>query len=201
MVERRKKMEEDELIGLMKERWTARKFKNKEIDEDDLEKIIEAGRWAPSGGNKQPWELIVIKDDQTKEKIGEIYAEGLGLSDPPKRFTSPPVLIAVGIDKRTIDSYPEDMPADFIIYASIGAMVQNMSLVAASMGLSLSWGTQPKTMEDDIKELLELPDHIYIPDILQLGYPDQERYSSGRREAEEFTHENSLDGSKLRDID
>ncbi len=194
-------MDEDELIGLMKERWTARKFKSKDVDEDKLEKIIEGGRWAPSGGNKQPWELIVIRDDEAKEKIAEIYARGLGLDSPPERFTSPPVLIAVGIDKRTIDSYPEGMPAEFIIYASIGAMVQNMSLIAASMGLSLSWGTQPEDVEEELKELLDIPEYIYIPDILQLGYPDQDRYSSGRREKEEFKHKETMDESKLRDID
>jgi len=194
-------MDEDELLELMKKRWTTRKFKSKDVEEEKLEKILEGGRWAPSGGNKQPWELIVIKDEKTKEKIAEIYAQGLGLDDLPERFTSPPILIAVGIDKRTISSYPDGMPAEFIIYASIGTMVQNMSLIAASMGLSLSWGTQPEDMEEEIKDLLNIPDYIYIPDILQLGYPDQDRYSSRRREKERFTHENKLDESKLRDLD
>ncbi len=193
-------MDEEELIGLMKKRWTARKFESKDVDEEDLEKILEAGRWSPSGGNKQPWELIVIRDEETKHKIAELYAEGMGMSDPPERYTSPPVLIAVCVDKRVIDSYPDMMPAEFVVYASIGSMVQNMSLAAASLDLALSWGTQPEGIKEEVKELLEVPDYIEVPDILQLGYPDQERYSSDRRRIDEFVHRDKIDEEKLRDI-
>jgi len=194
-------MNEDELIDLMRKRWTARKFKSKDVEEEKLDKILEAGRWAPSGGNKQPWELIVIRDEDTINKIAEIYAEGMGLNSLPEMYTSAPVLIAAGIDTRIIDSYPDMMPSEFVIYASIGTMVQNMSLVATSMGLSLSWGTQPVGVHEELKELLDIPDHIYIPDILQLGYPDQERYSSDRRDVEKFKHEETMDVLKLREID
>lgn len=193
-------MDEEELIELMKKRWTARKFKSKDVDEDDLKKILEAGRWSPSGGNKQPWELIVIRDKETRHKIAELYAEGMGMSDPPERYTSPPVLIAVCVDMRIIDSYPDMMPAEFVVYASIGSMVQNMSLAASSIGLSLSWGTQPKGIKEEVNDLLEAPDYIEVPDILQLGYPAQERYSSDRRELGEFVHHDKIDESKLRDI-
>ncbi len=194
-------MNEDELIDLMRKRWTARKFRSKEVDGEDLDKILEAGRWAPSGGNKQPWELIVIRDEDTIKKIAKMYAEGMGLSSLPEMYTSPPVLIAVCIDTRIIDSYPDMMPAEFVINASIGAMVQNMSLVAASLGLSLSWGTQPLDVHEKLRDLLDIPEYIDIPDILQLGYPDQDRYSSERRDVEQFTHKNTMDESKLRDID
>ena len=194
-------MDEDELIELMKERWTARKFKSKDVEEEKLDKILEAGRWAPSGGNKQPWELIVIRDEETIKKVSEIYAEGMGLSSPPVMYTSAPVLIGVGIDTRIIDSYPDMMPSEFVIYASIGTMVQNMSLVAASMGLSLSWGTQPNNVHEEVKDLLDIPEYIYLPDILQLGYPDQEMYSSDRQETVEFTHHETMEESKLREID
>ncbi len=197
---RGKNMKEDDLIELMKERWTARKFSSEEISEEDLNKIIEAGRWSPSGGNKQPWELIIIRDEDKKQKIAELFAEGMGLSEPSERYTTPPVLIAVGIDTRVIESYPDMMPAEFVVYASIGAMVQNMSLVASSMGMVLSWGTQPIKVHDKLKDLLEVPDHIYVPDVLQLGYPDQEKHSSSRREKEQFTHDDQIDESNLREI-
>ncbi|MFO8018631.1 MAG: nitroreductase family protein [Promethearchaeia archaeon] len=193
-------MNERKLIKLMEERWTARKFKSKDVADKNLDKILEAGRWAPSGGNKQPWELIVIKDKRLKKKIAEIYAEGQGLIKPSKRYTIPPILIAVCIDTRIIDSYPDKMPAEFIVYASIGTMVQNMALLATSMGLSLSWGTQPTVIRENLKKLLEIPEYISIPDILQLGYPAQERHFSDRRKRDDFIHIDTMDKSKLRDL-
>ncbi len=194
-------MSEDvDLLGLMKHRWTARKFKDKDIPEEDLDKILEAGRWGPSGGNSQPWELVIIRDSDVKEKVAQIYSEAMGMKNISTRYTTPPVLIAVCIDARIRDSYPENMPVDFIIYASIGSMVQNMSLMAAQLGLVISWGTQPEEAQKELKELLELTDHLEIPDILQIGYPAQDRYSSDRRPVEEFTHQDKIEEDKLREI-
>ncbi|MGV9172244.1 MAG: nitroreductase family protein [Promethearchaeia archaeon] len=193
-------MNKKDLIELIKKRWTARKFKSKPVAENDLKLILEAGRWAPSGGNKQPWELIIIKDPQLKQKIAEAYAEGLNLESLPERYLSPPILIAVCIESRITRSYPNMMPAKFIVFGSIGTMVQNMCLVATSLGLSLSWGTQPKKIQGKLRKLLKIPEYINIPDILQLGYPAQERHSTNRREIKEFTHINTMDSSKLRDL-
>ncbi len=193
-------MNENELLKLIKERWTARKFKSKKIEDEALEKILEAGRWAPSGGNKQPWELVIIKDDDLKRNIAELYSETGGFSKSSERYTKPPILIAVCIDTRTMESYPKNMPKDFITYAGIGTMVQNMSLMATSLGLSLSWGTQPEETQDKLKKLLKIPEYLYIPDILQLGYSDQQRFSTNRREIDEFVHINTIDLSKLRDL-
>jgi len=185
-------MIDDELLELMKERWTVRKFLDRDVPEEELDKILEAGRWAPSGGNKQPWELVIIKDREKRDKVAEIYSEAMGLKGRSKRYTTPPILIAVCIDTRVRDSYPDEMPADFIVYASVGSMVQNMMLMAAELGLGLSWGTQPKRVQKELKELLDIPEHLEIPDILQLGYPDQERYSSSRKELDDFVHHDSV---------
>ncbi len=193
-------MDVTELIELMKKRWTARNFESRKVSDNDLEKILEAGRWAPSGGNKQPWELVVIRDEETKEKIARLYSNAMGLDHPSERYTSPPVLIAVCIDTRTIDSYPDMMPANFIAYASVGSMVQNMGLAAALMGIVVSWGTQPMGIHDELRELLSLPGYIYIPDILQVGYPAQDRHLTGRREVDEFAHHDKMDETKLRDL-
>lgn len=193
-------MDLTELIELMKKRWTARKFGSRKVSDKDLETILEAGRWAPSGGNKQPWELVVIRDEEIKEKIAQLYSNAMGLDKPSERYTSPSILIAVCIDTRTMDSYPDMMPAEFITYAGIGAMVQNMSLAATLMDIVISWGTQPIGIHDELKKLLSLPDYMYIPDILQVGYPAQERYLTSRREVDEFAHHDEMDETILREF-
>ena len=67
------KMKIDELLDLLRTRRSTRKFKPDPIPDEYIEKIIEAARWAPSGANGQPWEFIVIKDQQTKTRIAELH--------------------------------------------------------------------------------------------------------------------------------
>lgn len=70
-------MDYDDLMILLKKRRSIRRFKPDPIPNEYLDKIIEAARWAPSGMNLQPWEFVIIKDPDLKNKIVEFidYAE------------------------------------------------------------------------------------------------------------------------------
>ncbi|MFC1945211.1 nitroreductase family protein [Chloroflexota bacterium] len=68
-------MQIDEFLELVRERKSIRRFKTDPIPDEYVEKLIEAARWAMSGGNGQPWEFIVVKDNETKKKIVDLYTE------------------------------------------------------------------------------------------------------------------------------
>jgi nitroreductase len=80
--DRRKKVMDD-ILGLMKTRRSIRRYKDKDVPDELLEKIMEAGRWAPSGDNGQAWRFIVVKDPETKQAMSKIATEGSG-----RRFTA-----------------------------------------------------------------------------------------------------------------
>lgn len=65
-------MQIDVFLDLARKRRSIRKFKPDPIPEEYVNKILEAGRWAMSGANAQPWEFIVIKDPVTKNKLADI---------------------------------------------------------------------------------------------------------------------------------
>ena len=69
-------MQIDEFLDLARKRRSIRKFKPAPVPDEYIEKIIEAGRWAMSGANGQPWEFIVVKDKETIKKIVEVYHDG-----------------------------------------------------------------------------------------------------------------------------
>jgi nitroreductase len=71
----RRKLMMDDVLGLMKTRRSIRRFKQKDVPDELLEKIMEAGRWAPSGDNGQAWRFIVVRDCD-KEALGESYRRG-----------------------------------------------------------------------------------------------------------------------------
>jgi nitroreductase len=66
-------MQIDEFLELARKRRSIRKFKPDPVPDEYIEKILEAARWAMSGGNGQSWEFIVIKDQETKKKLGEVF--------------------------------------------------------------------------------------------------------------------------------
>ena len=66
-------MEYKDLLALVKKRRSMKKFKTDPLPDEYVEKIIEEARWAPSGANSQPWEFIVIKNPETKNKIVAIF--------------------------------------------------------------------------------------------------------------------------------
>jgi len=204
-------LEIDDLLKLMGRQGTARHFKSDPVPEGELEKVLQAARWAPSGANAQPWDFIVIKNPKLKEKIAQIFAdsnqhaktedkefpyysdEGL-----KRRFTEPPILIVVCADTRFMKAYPKVGYREQILNVSMGAAIQNMMLAANALGLALSWGTVDTLNRDKLQELLSVPAHIRILEVLQLGYPAARALPRSRRNSSDFTHVDKFDNSKLR---
>jgi 5,6-dimethylbenzimidazole synthase len=141
-----------DLFTTMKERRSCRNFLPGPIDEATVEKILEAGTWAPSPLNGQPWEFIVVTNKEVKEKI---FSEGercrtwaleksgwkwLG-SYPLDFLRSAPVIIAViGDPKKTgVDMFTEEGPMGY--QAACAAAIQNIHLAAYALGLSSLWFT------------------------------------------------------------
>ncbi len=68
-------MQIDEFLALTQRRRSIRKFKPDPVPDLYIEKILEAARWAMSGGNGQPWQFVVVKKKETREKLGQIYSD------------------------------------------------------------------------------------------------------------------------------
>ena len=72
-------MNYDSLLELVKKRRSIRRFKPDPIPDENIEKIIEVARWAPSGFNMQPWEFVVVKKAELRSKITELNSTILEL--------------------------------------------------------------------------------------------------------------------------
>ncbi|MBC7221999.1 nitroreductase family protein [Candidatus Bipolaricaulota bacterium] len=69
-----------DLLSVIQGRRSVLRFKPDPIPEEDLRKILEAGRWAPSYANSQPWKFIVVRNPQTIKALGSVVGEGSHLS-------------------------------------------------------------------------------------------------------------------------
>ena len=134
-------------------RHSIRAYSQNPIPKDKLEKILEAARLAPSAANIQPWHFIVVTDQQKRKKLSEggIFA----------RFLSETPVVIVGCGDRKAS------PRWYMIDTAIA--MQNMVLAATSEGLGTCWVGSFK--EEQVKELLKIPENFSIIALLAIGYP------------------------------
>ena len=150
-----------DLFEAMRTQRSVKQFKPDPVSDDDIRTILTAATWAPNGTNAQPWEFIVIKDPDLKQRIADIYREGLefllrhprrqGHKAPDKRtffktmmrksqhlrkhLEDSPVLIVVGMNMER-DNLPRygvlKVTRAQSVYTSIMPCVQNLMLAAAA---------------------------------------------------------------------
>lgn len=157
-------MEVLEAIGT---RRSIRRYKANPVPEEELEKILEAGRWAPSASNAQPWKFIVISDPEVRRMVGRLFLFGPFLAEAP-------VGIAVVVDPRGSSCPVQD--GTLATYA--------MMMAAHSLGLGTCW-INPAANEDRVKELLGIPQDKRIICVISLGYP-AEAPSKDRKRLEDI---------------
>ena len=151
------------IYDVITSRRTIRKFTQKPVELSILKKMVDAGRLAPSAGNKQPLEYIITLDENIREKIfpnvrwaGYIVPEG-----NPKEDERPTAYIIILINK-------EDLLVPFYKY-DVGASAENITLAALEEGIGCCWiGSFDRKK---IKNILKITDEYSIDLILALGYP------------------------------
>ncbi len=215
-------MDYDGFLQLVQKRRSIRVFKPDPLPDEYIYKIIEAARFAPSGANSQPWEMVVVKDKATKDKIVDIVKEAsiasykLGQTRPKEEqhpgdrrtiehpgFQDAPVYIILFGDPRLEATYPMSAYAydrHSITPATLASAFLYMHLAATSLGLASQWVTAtaqplPSAL---IKQLLGVPREYMLYDTFIVGFPNQTPPPRLVRERQEFTHVHRYDMSKYR---
>lgn len=161
-----------ETLKAIHTRRSIRKYTGKNIGEDDLIKIINAGMMAPSAGNQQPWHFIVIDDLETKEKITLFHKHS-------KMILQAGAGIVVCADLK-LEKYAGRWMLD------CSAATQNMLLAAHDLGYGAVWiGIYPvPNRMKGISELIALPKNIIPLSIVSVGYADEEKPEEDRFKSE-----------------
>jgi len=165
-------MKENAVLGAIRDRRTIRRYSSQKVTEDFLLSILEAGRWAPSGKNSQPWRFILIQDPKAKEALSNHTRYGSIIAQAS-------AAIAVFLDSQSGYDRVKDLQA-------IGACMQNMLLAAHSLGLGASWQGEILNGREEVERLLKVPPHFELMAVLTLGYPAASDSSSSRRELDEL---------------
>lgn len=162
-----------ETIDTIMQRRSIRRYKKEAIPEDDLKKILESGRQAPSAGNRQPWQFIIVRDAELKQKVASACSGQMWMADADV------ILTGIGIPEKSRGStgrmwYPVD----------VAIAMQNMILAATDLGYGTCWiGAFD---ENKLKELLDVSEKDAVIALTPIGVPDQKPSPRSRKLAEEI---------------
>lgn len=213
-------IEPRELLAMMRHRRSSRTgfLEDRDVSEDQLNLLLEAARAAPSGGNAQPWEFIVIRDTDTRMRIADLYKHQLRDKLELERtirgtssvsgvgWRNAPVLILVLGDPRTSLCFPlrtaEDKAESHFFTGLANATLQIM-LMAESMGLSTQYVSDAASPYFSLmlKHMLGIPAELRVYHIIPVGYSEVAATPKSRRPLESMVHYERYDLSKLRSLD
>jgi nitroreductase len=189
-----------EAIGTLR---AMRRLKPDPVSDEELWTILDAAVKAPSGGNSQPWNFLVIRDTETKQKIADCYLDGwnriygpfreFALADPATARTyrsaehlahhlaEVPVLILATVQRNAI---APGSPAGASIYPA----AQNLMLAARALGLGTTLTTLHRERESEVKTLLGIPDEVDTMALIPVGRPKGRFGPPSRLPVEQVTY-------------
>ena len=169
----------------IRERRSIRRFTAQDIESETLTQIFTAASWAPSWGNSQCWEVIVVRDPKVKKHLSEI----LSPKNPATRtVANAPVVLAICGQVQKAGWYSGRQVTrfeDWLMY-DLGLISQNICLAAHSLGLgSVIVGAFDHSLAE---ELLQIPAGYALVSLIPLGYPDHAPSPPPRRAVADFVH-------------
>jgi nitroreductase len=221
---RRMPMQIDDYLNLLRTRRSARRFKPDPVPPGDVDKMIEAARWAMSGANAQPWEFVVVDAPAVRARIvgswleprKEVYAaEQARLPEfrhPNFRdlevspgFRDAPVFIMVLGDRRTYQATVlasnylwGEGGTDSTYLKNVGNATQNIHMAAAALGLNSQWVSVSRIWGQALKEILGIPEILDVHTLVAVGKPAYEPKPGHRRPLSDILHRNGYDMAKYR---
>ncbi|MDL2286406.1 nitroreductase family protein [Desulfococcaceae bacterium OttesenSCG-928-F15] len=174
-----------ELLNTLKKRRSVRKFQDRPISDEDLEKILEAVQWSPSWANTQCWEIISVKDPVLREKLQQT----LSPRNPATKavITAPELLVLCGIKKSSgfYGGTASTILGDWMLY-DLGIATQSIGLVAEDLGLAMV--VVGFFDQNRAAEILNVPDNVQVVSMMPMGYPDQSPKAPERKAIASFFH-------------
>ncbi|MGZ7047124.1 MAG: nitroreductase family protein [Methanobacterium sp.] len=162
-----------DFLDLVKSRYSVRAYKNQPVEEEKLEKILEAARFAPTAVNYQPFKIIVINTEGREDDLKRIYQA--------EWFSEAPVVICVCCEPQNAW-----VRRDGKNYADVDATIvmDHIILTATSLGLGTCWIGAFDA--EAVRIILKLPDGVEPLVFTPIGYPADEKSEKKRKELSEL---------------
>jgi len=133
-------------------RRSVRRFSNRVVSDEVLKKLLDAGRLAPSGGNRQPWKFVAVRNPKMIRNI-KMFSEGIS--------GNPTLIIGVCIeDQKPVSLMDMAMASENIMIQCVGEGLGSCAIASFN--------------QEAVKKLIQVPEEVFLPLLLSIGYPDGE---------------------------
>ena len=168
-----------EVWEAIKGRRSIRLFKSQDVPAESVEKLIDAARWAPSAGNIQPWDFIIVRKPEIKRELAEAALGQTFIEEAPV------VIVVCANENRSSQGYGVRGKTLYCIQDTAAA-IQNIHLTAYSLGLGTCWIGAFR--EEKARETLKIPHGIRPVAIIPVGYPAESPSPRSRRPISQIVH-------------
>ncbi len=201
-------MNADELLTLIRERRSVQRYTREPVVAADIERMVEAALWSPSGSNRQPWHLTVVRDSNIIKRAGAVIGEevddlirqaagfekmGRAVENWSLLFTDAPLVFFVSGEtqpsrwrtelSRQLPEHP--IKPGLSWFASCAAAIQNLLLMVHALGYGACWLAAPLIARKRLERLIELPDSHELLALIPVGRPAENPPPPLRRPREE----------------
>jgi len=168
-----------DVLEAIRGRRSIRAFKSKKVTQETVEKLLDAASWAPSAGNIQPWEFIVVRKPEIKRALAEAALDQTFIEEAP-------VVIVVCANKNRSSQGYGIRGKTLYCLQDTAASIQNILLTAYSLGLGTCWIGAFR--EEEAREILKIPQGIRPVAIIPVGYPAETPPPRNRRPISQIVH-------------
>lgn len=161
------------------QRRSIRSFTKQDVPEEIVERLVNAARWAPSAGNIQPWDFVIVRKAETKVRLANAALDQQSIEQAPV------VIIACANEVLSARRY-EDRGKALFCLQDTAAAIQNILLFAYSIGLGTCWiGAFD---EEQVREIIKVPAGSRPVAIIPVGYPAETPQPRKRKSTSEILH-------------
>jgi len=168
-----------DVFEAIKTRRSIRAFTPEEISGGEIEKILDAARWAPSAGNIQPWIFVIVRKPDIKRRISEAALNQFFIEEAPV------VIVVCAEQERSRMGYGS-RGATLYCIQDTAAATQNILLAAHALGLGACW--VGAFDEEEVRHILRIPRGIRPVAIVPIGHPAEKPRGIFKRPLSEVVH-------------
>jgi nitroreductase len=180
----------DLILKAMHSHTSIRKYKNKEVEEEKLMKVLEAATRASTSGNMQPYSIIVTTDEKVKKELLPHHFDQSMVMDAPVliTFCADFHRMRLWLERNSAPMNFDNMMSFLIGMIDATLASQNAALAAEAQGLGICYMGTTLASNKEISKILKLPEHVVPVVGFSLGYPDEVVESRDRLPLEAVIH-------------